>query len=690
MTLVHALVERPTNAGLIPARGTHVWEPTRRRIDPPTGIVMPSRFSAKIGGDYLDIDGTTVITAGEPGEYWIEIEPSTSEWAWKVTERVDGADRVRWYAVPDEALVEYVDLVEVDPDTLDPEVEPEAAWTVELDLVEARVDLLEGGTASLPPGGATGEVLTKQSGTDGDADWQTASGGVASVNTKTGAVVLNPDDLSDTATTNKFVTAADKTKLSNLTGTNSGDQDLSGLVPSTRTVAGKPLSSNVTLVPGDVGAATAAQGATADAAAADLATHEADVANPHTVTKSQVGLSNADNTSDVAKPVSSATQTALNAKADTSSLATVATSGDAGDLTGTLPSAVLPPLGITDTTVVADQAAMLALTAQRGDVAIRTDNSKTYILSTDSPTTLADWKELTATGAVSSVAGKTGTVSLDKTDVGLSNVDNTADASKPISSATQSALDLKANDSALTSHTSDTANPHAVTKAQVGLGSVDNTADTAKPVSSAQQSALDLKAPLASPAFTGTPTGITKTHVGLANVDNTSDANKPISDDTQDALDLKADASGVGEVARAVDYANTAQALTVNAYTPLSLLIAIPPTTQPIAVYYGASMTVTAAGNGVIGIGIADVTAGTFVETGLYALGSAFLAGTFSALQSLHGQKTLPPSSTWRFFRLLGALYRDGGSTLNATVAPSTAAGGSTDNRNPYLRAVLG
>ncbi len=43
-------------------------------------------------------------------------------------------------------------------------------------------------------------------------------------------------------------------------------------------------------------------------------------------------------------------------------------------------------------------------------------------------------------------------------------------------------------------------------KTDVGLGSVDNTADTAKPVSSAQQTALDLKANLASPTFTGTVT----------------------------------------------------------------------------------------------------------------------------------------------------------------------------------------
>lgn len=45
---------------------------------------------------------------------------------------------------------------------------------------------------------------------------------------------------------------------------------------------------------------------------------------------------------------------------------------------------------------------------------------------------------------VQSVAGKTGTVTLAKGDVGLSNVDNTSDASKPISTATQTALDAKA------------------------------------------------------------------------------------------------------------------------------------------------------------------------------------------------------------------------------------------------------
>lgn len=57
----------------------------------------------------------------------------------------------------------------------------------------------------------------------------------------------------------------------------------------------------------------------------------------------------------------------------------------------------------------------------------------------------------------------------------------------------QTALDLKADDIDLTTHENDVANPHSVTQSQVGLGNVDNTSDANKPVSTAQQTALDLK-----------------------------------------------------------------------------------------------------------------------------------------------------------------------------------------------------
>lgn len=83
--------------------------------------------------------------------------------------------------------------------------------------------------------------------------------------------------------------------------------------------------------------------------------------------------------------------------------------------------------------------------------------------------------------------------SVTKTQVGLPNVDNTSDADKPVSTATQTALDLKADDADLTSHTGSTSNPHSVTATQVGLGNCDNTSDADKPVSTATQTALDGK-----------------------------------------------------------------------------------------------------------------------------------------------------------------------------------------------------
>lgn len=59
----------------------------------------------------------------------------------------------------------------------------------------------------------------------------------------------------------------------------------------------------------------------------------------------------------------------------------------------------------------------------------------------------------------------------------------------------QVALDGKqpAGSYAPLSHVSDTGNPHAVTKAQVGLGNVDNTSDLNKPISTATQTALNGK-----------------------------------------------------------------------------------------------------------------------------------------------------------------------------------------------------
>ncbi len=143
-----------------------------------------------------------------------------------------------------------------------------------------------------------------------------------------------------------------------------------------------------------------------------------------------------------------------------------------------------------------------------------------------------------------------GPTGLTKYDVSLDNVDNTSDADKPVSTATQSALDLKANLSGGAAFTGTITLPSTTS-----IGNVSDTEiATLNGVTSAIQTQLDAKlesttaastyAPIASPTFTGTVSGVTKSMVGLANVDNTADTDKPISSLTQSALDLKADLAG--------------------------------------------------------------------------------------------------------------------------------------------------
>lgn len=70
-----------------------------------------------------------------------------------------------------------------------------------------------------------------------------------------------------------------------------------------------------------------------------------------------------------------------------------------------IPAGQLPALAISETFTVASQAAMLALTAQQGDVAIRTDQSnKPYILAASDPAILANWVALDQTLSVALAA----------------------------------------------------------------------------------------------------------------------------------------------------------------------------------------------------------------------------------------------------------------------------------------------
>ena len=102
------------------------------------------------------------------------------------------------------------------------------------------------------------------------------------------------------------------------------------------------------------------------------------------------------------------------------------------DGTGLIPTSQLPSY-VDDIVEAASLTALNALPANEkvaGKIYVALDTNKTYRWSGSTFVYITS-------GAVDSVAGKTGVVTLDKADVGLANVDNTADANKNVLSATK-------------------------------------------------------------------------------------------------------------------------------------------------------------------------------------------------------------------------------------------------------------
>lgn len=113
--------------------------------------------------------------------------------------------------------------------------------------------------------------------------------------------------------------------------------------------------------------------------------------------RNELSINNVDNTSDSDKPISSATQTALDAKINNSQKG-VANGVAALGADGKLPVSQLPPLAVNETFIVNSQAEQLALVAERGDMAFRTDQANTpYVLTTDNPAVFSNWKSLDKT-----------------------------------------------------------------------------------------------------------------------------------------------------------------------------------------------------------------------------------------------------------------------------------------------------
>lgn len=156
----------------------------------------------------------------------------------------------------------------------------------------------------------------------------------------------------------------------------------------------------------------------------DLNAHTSDFSNPHKVTAQQIGLGKVDNTQDTDKPVSTPQKTYIdNIK-----------------------------------------------NALQADINTRaTSNNPTFtgnVLLTDIPAANDNSTKVPSTNWVNNaIASQAGTL--------------------------------------LNTHTTNYNNPHKVDKGQVGLGNVDNTADADKPISTATQAALDEKAPIENPILKG-------------------------------------------------------------------------------------------------------------------------------------------------------------------------------------------
>ena len=103
---------------------------------------------------------------------------------------------------------------------------------------------------------------------------------------------------------------------------------------------------------------------------------------------------------------------------------------------GKLDSSIIPAIALMDVFEASSESAMLAVAAQKGDICIRTDINKTFILSATPATTAANWKELkTPTDAVLSVNGKTGAVTLSAADVSAEGLIKNATAKTSLADA---------------------------------------------------------------------------------------------------------------------------------------------------------------------------------------------------------------------------------------------------------------
>lgn len=156
------------------------------------------------------------------------------------------------------------------------------------------------------------------------------------------------------------------------------------------------------------------------------------------ITKENIGLGNVDNTSDADKPISNATQNALDNKVDKESGKGLSsndyTSAEKMKLAGIASGA--------EANVQSDW----LVTNTNNDAYIKNKPTKVSEFTNDANyLTQADLADYGVSGVKGNAesAYRVGQVNITPANIGLGNVNNTSDANKPISTATQNALDKK-------------------------------------------------------------------------------------------------------------------------------------------------------------------------------------------------------------------------------------------------------
>lgn len=208
--------------------------------------------------------------------------------------------------------------------------------------------------------------------------------------------------------------------------------------------------------------------------------HTNDTNNPHGVTKQQVGLSNVDNTSDLNKPVSTAVQSALNSKADN----TIATPSVNGIMSST-DKAKLNSIanGAQVNTVDSVAGKVGVVTLSKADVGLASvDNVQ--------QASKADFDTHTTRIATTSTLGH---VMADGNTIAVGS-NGAMSVYKVNASMIEGLEDVLGDLDGISDHINNSGNPHNVTKDQIGLGNVNNTSDLNKPISTATQTALNSKA----------------------------------------------------------------------------------------------------------------------------------------------------------------------------------------------------